>query len=105
LLKNCEYIIGNSSAGIREASFYSVPSIDIGTRQAGRYDEKYNGIIHAKENKDDILDAIKKAKDLHDISPLDFGKGDSCKQFMSILKDKQIWECDIQKNFVDIVSI
>jgi UDP-hydrolysing UDP-N-acetyl-D-glucosamine 2-epimerase len=29
-------VVGNSSAGIREASFYGVPSVDIGHRQCGR---------------------------------------------------------------------
>ena len=36
LLNNAEFIIGNSSAGIREAPFYNVPTINIGTRQHGR---------------------------------------------------------------------
>jgi len=33
MLKYCQFIIGNSSAGIREAPYYGVPSINIGSRQ------------------------------------------------------------------------
>ena len=29
LLKNCQFIIGNSSAGVREAPFYGVPALNI----------------------------------------------------------------------------
>ncbi|MDF2949155.1 MAG: hypothetical protein K0R07_1182, partial [Sedimentibacter sp.] len=36
LLKNSNFIIGNSSVGIREASVYGVQSINIGNRQQGR---------------------------------------------------------------------
>ena len=36
LLKESEFIIGNSSAGIREAPYYNIPTIDIGTRQNKR---------------------------------------------------------------------
>ena len=32
-LKNALFMIGNSSAGIRETGVYGIPAIDIGTRQ------------------------------------------------------------------------
>ena len=35
-LKNSNYIIGNSSAGIREAPFYGINCINVGTRQNNR---------------------------------------------------------------------
>ena len=38
LLKNADFLIGNSSCGIKEAPFYQVPVIDIGLRQHNRYD-------------------------------------------------------------------
>ena len=40
LLKNAEFIIGNSSAGIRESEVYGTPTIDIGTRQKNRTTNK-----------------------------------------------------------------
>jgi UDP-N-acetylglucosamine 2-epimerase (hydrolysing) len=36
LLKHAQFIIGNSSAGIREAPYYGIPIINIGTRQQNR---------------------------------------------------------------------
>ena len=36
ILKNSDFIIGNSSAGIREAPYFGVPTINVGTRQHNR---------------------------------------------------------------------
>src|SRR3989338_5380809 len=33
LMKNARFIVGNSSVGVREAPFYGIPSVNIGTRQ------------------------------------------------------------------------
>ena len=60
LLKHCNFIIGNSSAGVREAPYYGVNSIDIGNRQLNR--SKSESIIHTSYNKNDIISAIQKAK-------------------------------------------
>ena len=56
LLKNSMFIIGNSSAGIREAPHFGVPSIDIGTRQNGRV--KCDSIINIDVDSGDILSGI-----------------------------------------------
>ena len=40
LMKNANVMIGNSSAGVREAPFLGVPSLNIGTRQTNRSDAK-----------------------------------------------------------------
>lgn len=36
LLQNCACLVGNSSAGIKEASYMGVPVVNVGTRQDGR---------------------------------------------------------------------
>jgi len=36
LIKHCSVMVGNSSAGIREAGYFGVPVVDCGTRQQGR---------------------------------------------------------------------
>ena len=38
LLKESDFIIGNSSAGVREAPFYGIPTINLGDRQNNRAD-------------------------------------------------------------------
>ena len=55
LLKNCAFIIGNSSSGIIESPFLKIPAINIGRRQNKRLKNK--NIISVSHN----ITAIKKA--------------------------------------------
>ena len=59
LLKHAEFIIGNSSAGIREAPYYGVPTINIGSRQNNRSLAK--DIINTDYSNESILAGILKA--------------------------------------------
>lgn len=102
LLKHAEFIIGNSSAGVREAGVYGVPAIDIGTRQRGRYEVK-NNMQHVEEDKKTILEAIDQCGDYR-VASYVYGKGNSVKRFMEILMDRRIWDFEIQKKFVDLNS-
>ncbi len=102
MLKNCAFIIGNSSAGIREAGIYGVPAIDIGSRQNGRYATSNQGIFHTDEVKDDILQSIQGLPDHKSMEHNAFGDGNSSKRFIDILKGNDIWDCDIQKKFIDV---
>jgi UDP-hydrolysing UDP-N-acetyl-D-glucosamine 2-epimerase len=56
ILKNSLCIIGNSSSGIREASFLGVPSVNIGDRQQGR--ERTANVIDVGYDKNEIKKAI-----------------------------------------------
>lgn len=101
LLKNADFIIGNSSAGIRESGIYGIPAIDIGTRQNGRYDlKKFKNIQHVFENKQDILNAINNV-DKFMIKNNMFGNGNSKEMFCSILESLNLKKIDIQKKFID----
>ena len=100
LLKDADFMIGNSSAGIRETGVYGVPSIDLGTRQRGRYSEKNKNLQHIDEDYDQILNAISAADEYRHIS-YQFGKGNSTDHFMKIINDDAIWNMNIQKIFVD----
>lgn len=102
MLKYAKFIIGNSSAGIREAGIYKVPAIDIGTRQDGRYLKNMNGILHTSENADEILYLIRHAESYEVNGCKEYGNGDSSAKFLDILKDPYIWNCEIQKKFVDV---
>jgi UDP-hydrolysing UDP-N-acetyl-D-glucosamine 2-epimerase len=51
-------IIGNSSSGIRESSFFGTPSVNIGSRQNGR--DRAENVIDVPCRKDLIVSAIKK---------------------------------------------
>ncbi|MEN2400354.1 UDP-N-acetylglucosamine 2-epimerase [Flavobacterium sp. MC2016-06] len=99
-LKNSQFIIGNSSAGIREAPYYGIPIINIGTRQQNR-------AIHADIiNTDYSEKSIKEALDLivsHKVkaSNEDFGQGNSNELFLQCLQKQDIWQLNHQKQFRD----
>ena len=56
LLANAKVLVGNSSAGIRECSFLGVPTVNIGSRQAGR--ERGRNVIDVAHDREDIRRAI-----------------------------------------------
>lgn len=101
LLKNSQFIIGNSSAGIREAPYYGIPIINVGTRQQNR---AINADI---VNTDYSMVSIKEALsiiNLHKVkvTTTDFGQGNSKKMFLDSLKKNDIWQLNHQKKFKDI---
>lgn len=99
-LKNCQFIIGNSSAGIREAPYYQKASIDLGSRQKNR--AKNKSIISCEFDKTEILNAIKHSQNLSDFeSPSDFGQGKSNQLFYKIISKKSFWKINCQKSFKD----
>jgi len=101
LLKNAKFMIGNSSAGIREAPYYQVPSIDIGTRQNNRV--VLDSIVHCGYEKDVILNAITKIENINvKVSKKEFGSGNSNQLFFEILNRKDFWEIDCQKQFQEL---
>lgn len=101
LLKNAEFIMGNSSAGIRESGIYGIPAIDIGTRQSGRYSTtKIKNIQHVNENAKEILEAINNSCD-YNSSICVFGNGNSTEMFMDVVSGKEFWDIKIQKKFMD----
>ena len=100
LLKNAEFIIGNSSAGIREAPYYGLPVINIGTRQQNR--SVHTAII----NVDYTIASIAKALEIIDSHKLqkttnDFGTGNSDVLFLKSLLKSDIWQLNHQKQFID----
>lgn len=101
LLKNADFIISNSSAGVREACIYGVPAIDIGTRQSSRYGDALKNIQHVTENLVEMLEAINNVNAFR-IPESCFGTGDSTCRFMEIISDENIWHRKFQKQFVSI---
>jgi UDP-hydrolysing UDP-N-acetyl-D-glucosamine 2-epimerase len=100
LLKNSHFIIGNSSAGIREAPYYGIPIINIGSRQQNR-------ALHADiVNVDYCANSITAALEKIDKYPLkktnaDFGQGNSAELFLKSIENTAIWEINHQKQFRD----
>jgi UDP-N-acetylglucosamine 2-epimerase (hydrolysing) len=101
LLKNAKFIIGNSSAGIREAPYYGIPVINIGSRQQNR--TLNADIINVDYQKENIIKALHSVIN-HKTSPTanDFGKGNSSELFLNSLLSNKIWEINHQKKFKNI---
>jgi UDP-N-acetylglucosamine 2-epimerase (hydrolysing) len=104
LIKNANGIIGNSSAGVREAPFYGVPSINIGSRQENRLNGKnFPSIRHIDHSKSEIENHICGIfKSMKRYKPLEyFGDGNSIKRFIDTINSNNFWNIKIQKRFVD----
>ena len=82
-------IIGNSSAGIREASFYGVPSVTIGGRQCGR--DHGGSVMHVDPAVDDLSDAIGTMLSMEKKPSMIYGTGDAgnkiASKIASVLED------------------
>ncbi len=101
LLKNSKFIIGNSSAGVREAPVYGVYSVIIGERQKNRFN--YKSLINVDGTEQAIYTAIEQVKDLPMCEPsLHFGKGDSASRFMKVLENSKLWQIPNQKQFIEV---
>jgi UDP-N-acetylglucosamine 2-epimerase (hydrolysing) len=100
LLKNSQFIIGNSSAGIREAPYYGIPIINIGTRQQNR--AVHSDIVNVDYGVNSIATALKKI-DQHAVKPTkaDFGQGNSAQLFLESIGNPVLWAINHQKQFRD----
>lgn len=101
LLKNAKFIIGNSSAGIREAPYYGIPIINIGTRQQNR--TLNADIINVDYKKENIAKALELVTS-HKVNPIEnnFGKGNSAELFLNSLLSAEVWDINYQKQFKNI---
>ena len=58
LLSKCKCIVGNSSAGVREAGAFGTPVVNVGSRQTGR--ETGENVVHVRDadSKEKVLRAL-----------------------------------------------
>ena len=103
LLKSSEFIIGNSSAGVREAGYFGVPAINIGTRQRNRHES--NLILNTEYSESQILGAIKAASKMERVPNQGFGDGNSGEKFAKILVSENFWPVSVEKQFVDVLDL
>lgn len=102
LLKHAQFMIGNSSAGVREAPYYQIPSINIGNRQNNRVHSKH--ILNADYAEENILKSIDMALKQETVEQdVDFGDGKSDVNFFKLLTSESVWNISNQKQFRDMV--
>lgn len=101
LLQHSRFIVGNSSAGVREAPIYGVRTINVGSRQRGRFE--HLSILNVGETRQEILEAARAVWKLEECPPcFYFGKGNSVGMFMEHLARPEIWSRSRQKHFRDL---
>lgn len=99
LMRCADYILGNSSAGIREAPHFGVPTINLGSRQNNRV--KTATVLNANITKEELFAAMQAVKFVKRIPVEIFGSGNSAEAFYEIMLDSHLWDGEIQKYFVD----
>ena len=100
LMKNAACMVGNSSAGVREAPFVGLPSLDIGTRQTNR--AKSPSVHFADAGEAAAIADFLSAEWGKRYPPHDaFGGGSAAGRFVSVLQDAAFWDAPLQKTFHD----
>ncbi|MGY4752841.1 UDP-N-acetylglucosamine 2-epimerase [Pannonibacter sp. Q-1] len=98
LMKNAAAIIGNSSAGVREAPFLGIPSLNLGTRQLNR--SVAPTITEASAfDREAIADFLTNRWGQRFASDRSFGQGNSAARFVEILNGAGFWDAPLQKHF------
>jgi UDP-N-acetylglucosamine 2-epimerase (hydrolysing) len=102
LLRNARYLLGNSSAGIRECPVFGIPAINVSTRQNGRANSSC--IVNVQGNLEQILVAMNSSWNNLERHPPDlaFGTGNSAKLFLDAITMDSFWQVSTQKTFNDI---
>lgn len=90
LMKDAEFVLGNSSSGIIEAPCFGIPTVNIGRRQSGRLQAE--SIINCRPQREEIDTAIRKAmsEDFKKIAKKavnPYGDGDTSVKIVKTLKD------------------
>ncbi len=101
LMKNAACMVGNSSAGVREAPFLGVASLDVGTRQTNR---AVAGSVFSCTAMDDAAIAGFLATQWgHRHAPdTGFGEGRAADRFAAVLGSDAFWAQGLQKAFQDL---
>jgi UDP-hydrolysing UDP-N-acetyl-D-glucosamine 2-epimerase len=98
LLKNKVILVGNSSSGIIEASYFGTPVVNIGKRQDGR--EKSNNIIDCLNTKSSIKNSINyaiKLKNKNLIYTKLYGNGYASNKIIKLIENIKLDKKLIQK--------
>jgi len=98
-LRSAKFILGNSSAGVREAPHFGVPAVNIGTRQFRRSSSPM--VLNSDISIGALGTAVVRAMSLPRTPDSLFGAGNSAQQFLGRIMQEVFWQTPIQKAFVD----
>lgn len=100
LMKHAAVMVGNSSAGVREAPFLGLPSLDVGTRQTNRACATSVTLCSAADL-DSIDRFIRTSWGIRQNRDASFGSGDAALRFVAVLNGPGYWQRPAQKKFAD----
>lgn len=100
LLKNAEFIIGNSSCILKEALYLNTMGILVGTRQNGREGSK--DVLKVNAKSDEILKAIEQIYQKQNFCVSNLKILDSSKLFFEYLQSGKFFDINKQKTFREI---
>ena len=83
LLDECDFLIGNSSVGIRECSYMGVPVINIGDRQRGR--DRGSNVVDLSWEELDNVDLITLLNNKDISKDYLYGDGESSKKISKLI--------------------
>ncbi|MGI0010647.1 MAG: UDP-N-acetylglucosamine 2-epimerase [Nitrosopumilaceae archaeon] len=103
MIKNCGVLVGNSSSGMIEASYFQTPVVNIGIRQEGR--ERGKSVFDVKEDSTKsiyyaILKALKMRKCIKTSRDYVYGYGKASKKIVRCLEKINFNKDLIQKQIV-----
>jgi UDP-N-acetylglucosamine 2-epimerase (hydrolysing) len=101
LMKNAACFVGNSSAGVREAPFLGIPSLDVGTRQTNRAQSTSVSICKATDSAS-ISAFLSQEWGRRYPRHQGFGEGRAADRFVEVLAEPSFWERGLQKAFHDL---
>lgn len=101
LMKHASAMVGNSSAGVREAPFLGLPSLDIGTRQTNRALSE-TVVIAAPDDAARIETFLAVNWGKRSEGDTAFGSGSAAERFVEVLSTDTFWARGLQKKFVDV---
>jgi UDP-N-acetylglucosamine 2-epimerase (hydrolysing) len=100
LMKNAACMVGNSSAGVREAPFLGLPSLDVGSRQTNRA-EAPSVVACEAGDRAVILDFLRSHWGRRADQHAGFGTGSAAERFVAVLARPSFWQLSLQKAFRD----
>jgi UDP-N-acetylglucosamine 2-epimerase (hydrolysing) len=103
LMKNAAAMVGNSSAGVREAPFLGLPSLDVGTRQNNRAQAGSVTVCSAFDTAA-IAGFLQTCWATRASTDQAFGQGLASAQFVSVLQLAAYWNQPQQKAFVEALA-
>lgn len=98
LMKNAAAMIGNSSAGVREAPFLGLPSLDVGTRQNNRALADSVMVCNALDG-EGIRHFLSTCWNKRSTTDASYGDGQAMRHFVQILTSPYFWSMSSQKVF------